>query len=318
MNTDKIKTTVAVKTLILLFLVLAGYFIWGTFNKSAEPKPETKSEQPSASSVNKSTETAPFSQERQIYVPSDETISPFFENINETAETAETKLKNGIETVTQSVPSASSSAKIAESTPSEIILSLTADEFHFLYPDAFIESLVDAQNLFIKNIEPSYEPLLKIETDSQVRFVEEKIVAALVSLNMLTGEDARRITTTIHFTLPKLQLAELKNRSSSFLNNYFNIAQFTQPRPKKLFLSGLLDKFYSAFISKTEAAVCGVCYTLPECYQLGLSSPGPGLSLFRAFCYCTGCYYGQGCLDFCSGQAAIFDPTTFICGCGVD
>jgi hypothetical protein len=316
MDMDKIKIAIMAKILILVFLALAGYFIWEIFHRPTESKLETKSEQATVPSASKTNETAPFSQEKRIYMPLDETAPPFFENINETAKTVETKLKNEIDAVTQTAPAASSSINIAASTPNEIVLSLTNDEFRFLYPDAFIKSLVDAQSLFVKNIDPSYEPITNIETDSQVRLIEEKIVAALVSLNMLTGEETRRINTTIHLTLPKLQLAELKNRNSS-LNYYFNFAPLAQSSSKKLFLSGLLEKFYVAFIPKSEAAVCGACHTSPECYQIGASSPLPGLSLFKAFCFCTGCYHGQGCLDFCEGQAAIFDPTTFICGCGL-
>ena len=101
-------------------------------------------------------------------------------------------------------------ASAPEATSTEIILSLTDDEFHFLYPDSFITSLMEAQNLFIKEYDPTYEPLLRIETDSQVRFVEEKIVASFLSAGMITEEEAERFIATIRFTLPQLQLKDLK------------------------------------------------------------------------------------------------------------
>lgn len=307
-----------IKILILVFLALTGYFIWGIFHKSNEPEPG----QVSIPSTKKTNEGPPFSQEKWIYMPSDETAPLFFKNVYEAAKTAEIKLKDEINAAAQTALIASSSINIAvsmptsTSTPNEIILSLTDKEFHRLYPDSFIKSLVDAQSLFVKNLNPSYEPILKIETDSQVRLIEEKIVSALVSLNMFTEEEGRQAIITIRFTLPELQQKELKNQLFSFSNEYFNFMPSTQSNPKNLFLSGLIEKLYSALIPKAEAAVCGVCYTLPECYQLGSPSPVPGINIFKPFCYCTGCYYGQGCLDMCSGGAAIFDPTTFICGCG--
>ncbi|MFH1393145.1 MAG: hypothetical protein ABIG73_02090 [Patescibacteria group bacterium] len=304
------------KVLIFIILAATGCFIWGIFYKSAEPKPETKSEQAPVTSINKTNETPPFSQEKQIYMPSDETVPLFFENVYKTAKTAETKLQSGIDAVTRIVPTAPSNAKIATSTPNEIILSLTNDEFHFLYPDSFIKSLIDAQDVFVKNMDMSYEPVLKIETDAQVRLIEEKIVDALVSLNMLTEKEQERAIITIRYTLPRLQLLDLQLRNRVSWNRYFNFPIPEQPSPKKLFLAGLVEMLRNALAPNAQAAYCGACWNQPECFQIGSSSPTPGANIFKAFCQCTGCYYGQGCLESCSGGSAIFDLTNFICGCG--
>ena len=329
MNINKNKIT-AIVYLVLILLLLTGYFFWLIFFRPAKPK----SEQAFIPPVN----------EKQVYKSADEITPPenplsgkklniptlpvpkpnlgtlfedkilptstmsFFENIYKAAKTVETKLKNEIAAPTQTIPSAPS-----------IILSLTNDEFHFLYPDAFIASLIDSQSLLIKSYDPTYEPILKIETDSQVRHVEEKIVAALLSANMLTKEEAERAITTIRFTLPQLQLVDLKNRNSSISNQSpINQCSILSPRPssKGLFLAGLVEKLYNAYIPKAQAYACGYCYFLPECFQPGISSPLPGPNLWFAFCYCTGCYSSLGCLSFCIGRAAIYDPTTGICGCG--
>ena len=327
MNVNKIKITAIAKILILILLILTGYFIWITYPKSTKPKSEQAfippaNEKPAYKSADEITPSGnPLSGEKlnMPTLPVPTSIIPFFENINKAAKTVEKKIKNEIATTTQTTPNmppSNTGSSNSTSTSTEIILSLTDKEFHYLYPDAFIKNLVGAQNFFVKNIDPSYEPLLKIETDSQVRFVEEKIVAALVSTNMFTKEEGDRAIITIRFTLPKLQLIELNNRMFSFSNQYFNFTPFTQSNPKKLFLSGLLEKFYSAFIPKAEAGYCGYCYNLPECYQIGSFSPVPGYNIFASFCYCTGCYYGLGCLDMCRGGSAIYDLTTFICGCG--
>ena len=147
----------------------------------------------------------------------------------------------------------------------------------------------------------------------------EKIVAALLSTNMLTKKEAERAITTIRFALPQLQLVELKNRNSSASNqSSINQCSILSPRlsSKGPFLAGLLERFYSALIPKSQAYSCGYCVRLPECFQPGAAAPTPGPNIFRVACYCTGCFYGQGCLDFCTGRAAIYDPMTFICGCG--
>jgi len=320
MDVNKNKIT-AVVYLSLILLALTGYFIWVIFSKPAKPKSEQAfmppaNEEPARKSASVSSEKLNIPT-----LPMPTSTITFFENINKATKTVETKLKNEIATSTQAqiYPSAPSNINIPKSTPTEIIFSLTDDEFHFLYPDAFITSLIDAQNLFIKNYDPAYEPLPKIETDSQVRHVEEKIVAAFLSANMLTKEEAERAITTIRFTLPQLQLVDLKNRNSSASNqSSINQCSMSSPRPspKGLFLAGLLEKLYGAYIPKVQAYACGYCYWLPECFQPGVSAPTPGPNLWFAACYCTGCYSSLGCLSFCTGRAAIYDPTTGICGCG--
>lgn len=316
MNLNGIKITAIAKISVLILLTLTGYFIWLIFPRSAKP---ISYKEPVYKSVDETPPPKnPLSGEKlnmpTLSVPKPDLGILFKEKILPTLKTP------FIAAPTQVAPRATSNNRILKSAPTEIILSLTNDEFHFLYPDSFIASLIDGQNLFIKRYDSAYEPLLKIETDSQVRFVEEKIVAALLSINMLTKEEAERYITTIRFTLPQLQLIELKNRKSSTLNQsfitQFSIIPFSQPPFKGLFLAGLVEKLYSAFIPKAQAAPCGYCYILPECYQIGAPSPTPGLNVWKAFCYCTGCYYGQGCKDFFTGQSAIWDPTTGLCGGG--
>lgn len=312
-----------IRVLILVFLALAGYFVWAIFHKPAGPK----SEQVFIPSANYNIKTPvsnpaktdgepPFSQEKQLYKPADEAVMPFFENINETAKTTEIKLKNEIDTATQGVPASSADTKIATSMPNEITFDLTDDEFHFLYPDTFIKSLIDAQNLFVKNLDPSYEPLVKIETDAQVRLIEEKIVAALVSMNMLTKEEGGWAITTIRYTLPKMQLIDLRIREQISWNRYFNFPIPAKSLSIKTSLFGLIEMLRNTLMRGARAGYCGECHSLPECYQVGSSSPTPGANIFKVFCACSGCYYGQGCLDSCSGGSAIFDQTNFICGCG--
>ncbi|MCX6813051.1 MAG: hypothetical protein NTV77_00960 [Candidatus Azambacteria bacterium] len=338
MNVNKIKITAIVKILILILLILTGYFIWVIFSGPVKPKSEQAFIPPVNNEIKISgpkpieTEkiTLPESPSLSNKPKAPTSITPFFEEINEATKTLETKLKNEIAAPTlvapsASAPSAPSNTRILKSTPTEIILSLTNNEFHFLYPDTFIASLIDAQNFFIKSYDPAYEPLLKIETDSQVRYVEEKIVAALLSANMLTKEEAERFITTIRLTLPQFQLTELKNQkfpsSIQSLINKFSINQSSAPFPqplsnKGLFLAGLMEKLYNAFVPKAQAYACGYCYWLPECFQPGASAPTPGPNLWFAACYCTGCYSSLGCLSFCTGRAAIYDPMTGICGCG--
>jgi len=206
-------------------------------------------------------------------------------------------------------------ASVPEATSTEIILSLTDEEFHFLYPYDFIASLMEAQNILIKEYDPNYEPLSKIETDSQVRFVEEKIVASLLSIGMITSEKAEISLTTIRFTLPQLQLEELKNRKSFILNQSFmSFLLLKRPPLEGSFFVGLIEKLYSVLFLKAEAKACGYCYDLPECYQVGASGLA-GTNTFKIFCNCTGCLTSLGCLSSCTGKAAIWDPTTMICGC---
>ena len=230
-------------------------------------------------------------------------VTPFFENINKVVEKVEESL----------VPNNPTIQKISTKTSTGIILSLTDRQFHFLYPDYFIASLIDVQNSFIKEYDPNYETISKIETDAQVRFIEEKIVATFLSADMITRERAQQFITTIRFTLPQLQLIDLKQYYS------FGLYEFL-PRtaPKRLFLAGFMEELANALAHKAQAKVCGACFSLPECFQLGASTPAvPGKELFLPSCYCTGCLIPLGCLSLCTGQAAIYDQLTGICGCGL-
>lgn len=248
---------------------------------------------------------------------SSSTTMQFFENINKTAKTMEKSL----------MPNNAPAKNIATITSAEVILSLTEDQFHFLYPDNFIANLIDAQNLFIKEYDPSYEPILKIETDIQVRFIEEKIVSTLLSTGMITKERSEQLITTIRVTLPQLQIIDLKKYNSynlyesspfrEFLSDTLGLKEPPRQIQKGLFLAGLFDKLASALAHKAQA-ICGSCESRPLCFQEGAFIPAkPGIEVVLPFCYCTGCFTPLGCLSFCSGQAAIWDPTTGICGCGI-
>lgn len=250
----------------------------------------------------------------------------FFKNIRNAVEIVETKIaQREIAAPAQPIPGALSTASVPGTTSTGILLSLTKEEFNYFYPDIFIANLMSGQSL-LKEYDPTYEPLPKIETDSQVRFVEEKIVAAFFSANMITKDEAERYITTIRFTLPQLQLIELKNQKLSCFDKFTPFSEFLSPifreteqssqSRKGLFLAGLAEKLFSAFIPEVQAKVCGYCYILPVCFQVGADSPTPGLNIVRGACYCTGCLYGQGCLDFCTDVSAIWDPITGICGCG--
>ncbi|MDO8676275.1 MAG: hypothetical protein Q7K16_01340 [Candidatus Azambacteria bacterium] len=183
---------------------------------------------------------------------------------------------------------------------------------------------MDAQNLFIKEFNPSYEPLLKIETDTQVRFVEEKIVTNLLSANMLTKERAEQLITTIRFTLPQLQRVSLEKQYSyeslpfsKFINTALG-GGMESPRtaPKGLFLAGFTEQLVNALANKAYA-VCGSCSSRPLCFQDNPDTPGKlGSTLFYPSCYCTGCLSSLGCLSANEGDAAIYDQETGICGIG--
>ena len=231
------------------------------------------------------------------------TVVPFFENINKAAKIVEKSL----------MPDNAPAPKTSITTSNGIILSLTKDQFNFLYPDNFIAGLIDVQTFFIKEYDPNYEQISKIETDTQVRFIEEKIVATLLSNNMITKERAEQFITTIRFTLPELQLIDLQR-----YNSYGLYESSPRRAPKILFLAGLMEALTDAIAHKAQAAVCGTCSSSPLCFQEGAFIPAkPGIEVIKFACYCTGCLSSLGCLSFCSGQAAIYDQTTGICGCGL-
>jgi hypothetical protein len=245
----------------------------------------------------------------------------FLGKINEAAKAAEEAIMPAAKPVVRSI--------IATTTPDGIILSLTKNQFEFLYPASFISSLVDAQASFIKVYDSAYQPITKIETDKQVRLIEEKIVSTLLASGDITKEQAERFITTIRFTLPQLQVTDIQkygplnyyDESSPFLNFLSNLTgnqALTRVAPKGLFLAGLLEKLSGGLANNAQAATCGTCSASPECFQEGASIPAKaGTEQIKFACTCTGCLTALGCLSSCQGQAAIFDQLTGICGCGL-
>lgn len=317
MNIDK--TKIIVTGGILVLSIFVGLFIRISLrepqskseqtsvpsNLSVEfPKPSSSSDKPSTlKELNIPTLPIPKPDLKAVYkkksLPS--TTTQFFENINKAAKAVEKSL------ISDNAPI----QKTSITTSKGIILSLTKDQFNFLYPKNFIADLIDIQTLFIKESDPAYEPLPKIETDAQVRFVEEKIVATLLSENMITKERAEQFITTIRFTLPELQLIDLKTFNS------YSFYESPRKAPKGLFLAGLTEALKNALAHKAQAAICGYCVSSPLCFQEGASTPAkPGTEVVKFACYCTGCLSSLGCLSSFTGQAAIFDQSTGICGAG--
>ncbi|MEK7179896.1 MAG: hypothetical protein AAB706_00305 [Patescibacteria group bacterium] len=253
----------------------------------------------------------------------------FFEKISKAAEVAEESIGRQVSAPTNSSPGAlSNNVNFATSTYEEVTLSLTKDEFQFLYPEVFLKTLVESQTL-LKAYDPSFEPLPKIETDPQVRFIQEKIIIALLSANMINKVEAERFVTTVRYTLPQLQLIELNERrqaNKSFLSklalNILNIFSDSK-NSQGVFVAGLAQRLEKAFLPEVEAggggggAPCGECHPLPLCFRTGVGLPIPGIAIYRPFCQCTGCLFGQGCLDICGASAALYEPITGICGCGL-
>jgi len=341
MQANKIKTFIFITILILL--ILNTYLIWVFFfktSKTPEPTLEEKfakapesairipSFKPTIPKINEifsfpekpsfepkekfeipilpipKPDTATLFQET---TPPEETIQ-FFENIQEAVEIVKVKIGQEERKITmpsQITDNPISSVNISTTTSAEIFVSMTDKEFNYLYPETFLASIMDAQNL-IKEYDSSYEIISEIKTDAQIRLIEEQIIMALFSAGMITKEETETYITTIRFTLPQLQIIELKYYKSSDL----------LPQSEGLFFAGLIDIIRNALISKAEAKVCGYCYILPECYQVGASNPAMGINTWAPFCYCTGCYTYLGCLSRCTSQSAIWDPTTGICGCG--
>lgn len=349
------------KYLIVFSLVLLGaisiFLLWNMFNQRLNTGKETLREETEETAVNSNVpisqrasferisdpERRAFSEESGLNVPvlpipqpkiddvsESEGFLPkyvaFFENIKKAAETVQEVVEKKVSTPTTQNPGVLSSTFSATSTE-EIRLMLSDEEFSYLYPASFLEDLKDGQNL-LKEYDPSYEPIPEIKTDSHVRLIQEKIVVALLSANMIDKNEAQRYITTIRFTLPQIQLFELEARKQALEKRPFTqkVADFfdkvflkTKEAPKGIFLAGLVEQLENALLPTAQAGggPCGECHILPICVQEGLATPTIGTETWTPFCQCTGCLYGQGCLDRCFPAAAIWDPATGICGCGI-
>ncbi|MDP3956481.1 MAG: hypothetical protein Q8P97_00615 [bacterium] len=230
-------------------------------------------------------------------------------------------------------------------TPAGIILNIEPDEFTFIYPQNFLDSLQNIAQPFIQGEAPGFVALAAIKTDADVRIIEEKLIDALFQAGIYKSEQVATARETIRFTLPRLQLIDLKIRAQEisfqeqfknknsfqklvfvaarapqFLNFVYakNLSRKVEPAAsRRLFFGDIIDQLKSVILPAARAA-CGSCADSPECYQGGAAGPEIGSETFRVACQCSGCLSGLGCLDGCgSGVAAIFDPVTRICGCGL-
>ena len=226
----------------------------------------------------------------------------------------------------------------------EIILNLTNEEFNYLYPASFIKSLEEGAQIYLKSINPNYNSI-KISNDSDVRKIETSLVEAFKKDGKLSKEEAESALYSIQILLPELQLISLSERDlpqgTSFLdeiNNYYQILTlspkifknyFINPLPQtdlnaeKIEKLALLAQIFKTLIIPEVKAACGSCSSSPLCVRDGgLADGKAGPVLFKIACECNGCLYGQGCLDSCSGFAAIYDGSpgygapSFLCGCG--
>jgi len=323
---------------IILSLIIGVFFIWSLLSTPEESKPQftdTSMRTPDFNSLNQpSTPETPLvgdildvptlplpKPDTRTYIqnspiPSTKLFVSFFEKINKAAEEVQKALENIVEKKSY-VPTQQKKIGASELPDTILIdkgiqIEMTNKEFHRLYPDFFIEGLMQAQ-LLLEQYDPNYQSISEITTDEHVRYVQEKEVAALYSANMLTKEEAERYITTIRFTLPQLQLKEIEMIRRGIYK--------TDPKKQQkngLFLLGLLTEFRNVFVKECKAGTyCGYCVILPECYNQRPAGPTIGYNTWTAYCYCTGCLSGLGCLDRCGwGVAAIWDPMTGICGCG--
>jgi len=229
----------------------------------------------------------------------------------------------------------------------EIVLNLTPDEFHYLYPDYILNIFVKSQR-FIKESDASFTPLNTLENDSQVRLVQEKLFNYFLSAKIIDSDTYSRAVITLRYTLPQLQLGTLaarkiveaeQSRPLGLLNRALRFAghmpdfvktisegyktprsQETDMSPNIAFYSGLLAMIEKITTAPTaNAIVCTPCQFRPECFmEGGLFDGKRGVESATVFCDCrtSNCFYGQGCIDRCLPFASIWDPLTLTCGCG--
>ena len=211
-------------------LLLAVFIIWLVAGKSPEPTGSTPVPgavtAPVADSrgwwqtignILKSPSEQPGSPAKNVGTPEKtipEAFSSFAEDIKKTAEAV--NLRALTKEIASSTPAPGSKYK---ATQQEITLNITNEEFHFLYPQKFLDALQKDAQAFIGQIDSSYKPFAALERDADVRLVQEKLVTALVAKGWYNEADKNTFLYNMRFVLPELQLANLEFRKGAESEN---------------------------------------------------------------------------------------------------
>jgi hypothetical protein len=174
--------------------------------------------------------------------------------------------------------------------------------FRLQHPEYYIDYLgklqdVMTQNGFLKNA----DKVAFSNEDDILSFFREKVFDFMVGAKIASEEERERFNTSLAL-IKSLHIEEarlLKGESSATEE-----APYKAASPKNAIIS-----FFTEFLaSRAEAQTC---------FQPGANNPVMGVNLAAPCCACTVLGAPIGCLNLmCVGRPAIFDQTTFICGCG--
>lgn len=173
--------------------------------------------------------------------------------------------------------------------------------FKLQHPESYLEYLSKVQDAMIAEdfLSPGEKQSVFNSEDEVLSFWRDTAFDYLTAINVVSPDDKPRFLSG---------LALVKDLHQKEAKLFWG--QSRQIEAKE-FLAKIIKKFFALFGVPALAQ--------PICFKEGVSAPAtPGVNLIAPCCNCvTPIGNPIGCLNaFCVHGSAIYDQTTFICGCG--
>lgn len=199
--------------------------------------------------------------------------------------------------------------------------------FHRMNPPRFLKTVAYLQDLTENAHYVEKKDRIALTSEENIVSFFLALVDYLHSENVLTAEEhdrAKIILPGYYLNLRRWETANLRqeliNEKSTLKketwHNFLSVLRPSYSAP--LFsIKGLGAITHAIVKIITEPIAPPIAHAQAVCFQVGASNPAVGYNVFAPCCNCTASGYPIGCLNlYCVGQSAIYDQTTFICGCG--
>jgi len=212
-------------------------------------------------------------------------------------------------------------------TPNKDNIGLDEEVFRRMNPPQFLKTVAHLQDLTENAHFIQKKDRIMLTSEENIVAFFLKLIEYLRSENVLTTQEYDRSKVI----LPGYYLNLRRWESANLRQNLIDGKSASKEKTKNNLLSILQPSYAASLFSikGLEAIIRGTtkiimeplipptAHAQAECFQVGASNPAVGYNVFAPCCNCTVNGYPIGCLNlYCTGQSAIYDQVTFICGCG--
>lgn len=210
-------------------------------------------------------------------------------------------------------------------TPNSSDIALEGEIFRRMNPPQFLNTVAYLQNLMENAHYTDKKDRIAFTSEENMVAFFLKFIEYLRARGVYTDKEynqSKIILPGYYLNLRRWEAANLRqtllNGSASTQENKHNFLSLLQPSHAiPLFPAKGLEVIARKAAKMITQPIIPSAHAQALCFQVGASNPEVGYNVFAPCCRCTAGGYPIGCLNlYCAGQSAIYDQTTFICGCG--